>query len=95
MGDPVRIIVVLNISLTPSLCFNPPPHPIHPNQDKTQLGDGAIYVRMPRLANGQRICYYHNVGKCTNAVCPFVHVLVRRWALPFWCLLLGGGVIVS
>ncbi len=89
---------------------NPPPPPssyvgaAYPMGGQGAAGDegglgllyppSKTYVHMPRTNTGQRICYYHNVGKCTNAVCPFVHVLVR-WALPFCCLLLGGGVIVS
>jgi hypothetical protein len=36
-----------------------------------------IYVQMPRTRTGQRVCYYHNVGRCVNPSCPFLHVLVR------------------
>jgi hypothetical protein len=36
-----------------------------------------IYVQMPRTRTGQRVCYYHNAGRCTNPACPFLHVLVR------------------
>ena len=40
-------------------------------------GGSKTYINMPRTGTGQRICYYHNVGRCTNTNCPFVHVLVR------------------
>ncbi len=36
-----------------------------------------IYVQMPRSRTGQRVCYYHNVGRCVNPSCPFFHILVR------------------
>jgi hypothetical protein len=72
----------------PTLPMPPPPPPPPSYAAAGGYEDGAgpggvyypptkTYVNMPRTATGQRVCYYHNVGKCTNVVCPFVHVLVR------------------
>lgn len=43
------------------------------------LGGGATYVRMPRLENGKRICFYWNFTEgCANGdKCYFAHVPVR------------------
>lgn len=48
-----------------------------------------VYVQMPRSARtGQRVCYYHNAGKCTARACPFLHVLVRTHTCTGWVGLL-------
>lgn len=49
-------------------------------------GATKVYIQMPRSRRtGQRVCYYHNVGKCTHRSCPFLHILVSAgWIRARW-----------
>lgn len=53
-------------------------------------GPTKVYIQMPRSRRtGQRVCYYHNVGKCCTRDCPFLHILVRS------AICVGGASIVG